>query len=232
MEVVENIKNLNVTETTKEEKTIFKSYCLADHTFNGIMEKYDSYCFHDYIYNIRIASYSSITVDIIFLFKGVEKKINLFNSVIQIANYADFDEKTFYCEDEEENKKTIDNFLTTRSYDVAFIEAEMNTKYYKNLILINNDFEDEDEYINDNYSEDDGEDDSDYEEEEVDYLPTLELPFFQDKCVVCLDNKPSILILPCMHVCHCILCDEEGLFKKCPMCRENIERKITINNKK
>ena len=217
MELIETIENLNETETTKEEKRIFKSYCLADHTFNGIMEKYDSYCFDEFIpiiRNIGVASYSSTTFKIIFLFKGDEKKINLFNSVIEIADFDEVDYKSFYCQIEEENKKTIDYFLTTRSYDIAFIEAEMNTKYYKNISLINNDFDEED-------------DDED-EEEEVDYLPSLELPFFQDNCVVCLEYKPSILILPCLHVCHCITCDEEALMNKCPLCREKIDRKIVI----
>ena len=73
-------------------------------------------------------------------------------------------------------------------------------------------------------------DDDDYESEEEynDYLPTLELPFFQDRCVVCMENKPSILILPCKHICHCVICDEEGLINKCPMCREKIDRKLVI----
>ena len=72
--------------------------------------------------------------------------------------------------------------------------------------------------------------DEDYESEEEynDYLPTLELPFFQDRCVVCMENKPSILLLPCKHICHCITCDEEGLMNKCSMCREKIDRKIVI----
>ena len=91
-----------------------------------------------------------------------------------------------------------------------FLRIKSSSKFYKFLP-----FEDEDEYINDNYSEDD-------------YLPSLELPFFQDKCVVCLEYNPSILILPCLHICHCITCDEEGLMNKCPLCREKIERKITI----
>ena len=213
MELVETIENLNETETTKEEKRIFKSYCLADHTFDGIMEKYDSYCFNEQIpiiRNIGVASYSSTTFKIIFLFKEVEKKINLFNSVMEIANFDEVDYKHFYCQNEEENKKTIDYFLTTKSYDIAFIEAEMNTKYYKNISL---NIYDEDE---------------DDEEEYDDYLPPLELPFFQDKCIVCMEYKPSILILPCLHICHCITCDEEGLMNKCPLCREKIERKIVI----
>ena len=73
-------------------------------------------------------------------------------------------------------------------------------------------------------------DDVDYESEEEynNYLPTLELPFFQDRCVICMENKPQILILPCLHICHCITCDEEGLMNKCPMCREKIDRKLVI----
>ena len=66
-------------------------------------------------------------------------------------------------------------------------------------------------------------------EEELGIIPVIiENSFSSDNCAVCLNNQPSILILPCLHVCHCITCEEEGLINKCPLCREKIDRKIVI----
>ena len=66
-------------------------------------------------------------------------------------------------------------------------------------------------------------------DDEENQIPAIiENSFSSDKCVVCLEYNPSILILPCLHICHCIKCDEEGLMNKCPLCREKIERKIMI----
>ena len=132
---------------------------------------------------------------------------------MQISNRdeIEYNPSFIYNQENEELKETINGLLINKFYDKAFIKAEIGIKYYKNLSL---------DIITDV--------DEEYEEEHDDYLPSLELPFFQDKCVVCMDNKPSILILPCIHICHCVSCDEEGLINKCPMCREKIDRKLVI----
>ena len=49
-----------------------------------------------------------------------------------------------------------------------------------------------------------------------------------DQCVRCLTNSSNILYNPCLHVCVCSQCDDEGKFKKCPYCREKIEEIIII----
>ena len=221
MELVEVKQSIKETETTREDKRIYTSENLADNTFKGIINKYNDYRFDEHIYLINepgFQSYSTIIFKIVFEINNKSLDYFLFISVMEIQNWDEVEYKPFiFYEDNEETKETINDLLRTKFYDKAFIKAEIGIKYYKNLSL------DIIEDIN-NYEEDDYES----ENEEVDYLPSLELPFFQDRCVVCLEKKPQILILPCLHICHCVVCDEEGLMNKCPMCREKIDRKIVI----
>ena len=71
MELVETIQNLNVTETTMEEKRIFRSENLADYTYDGIMEKYDSYCFTEFIPLIKEKGF--VIFRIIFVYEDKEE---------------------------------------------------------------------------------------------------------------------------------------------------------------
>ena len=41
------------------------------------------------------------------------------------------------------------------------------------------------------------------------------------KCVVCIDAKKCVAIMPCKHMCVCEECIE--LLKTCPICRIDIE---------
>ena len=223
MELVEVKQSIKETETTREDIRIYTSENLADNTFKGIINKYNDYRFDEHIFLINepgFQSYSTIIFTIVFEINGKSLDYFLFISVMEIQNWDEVEYKTpITNEQNEETKEPINGLLRNKFYDKVFIKAEINIKYYKNLSLdiIDN--------IND-YEEE--EDDYESENDEIVYLPSLELAFFQDKCVVCLEYKPSILILPCLHICHCILCDEEGLMNKCPMCREKIERKIVI----
>ena len=216
MELVEIKQNIHETETTKEDIRIYTSENLADNTFQGIINKYNDYRFDEHISLINepgFQSYSNIIFRIVFEINNKSLDYFLFLSVMQISNRdeIEYNPSFIYNQENEELKETINGLLINKFYDKAFIKAEIGIKYYKNLSL---------DIITDV--------DEEYEEEHDDYLPSLELPFFQDKCVVCMENKPSILILPCIHICHCVSCDEEGLINKCPMCREKIDRKLVI----
>ena len=213
MELVETIENLHETETTKEEKRIFRTENLPYNTYQGIKDKYYNHRFEDvYISSINelgLQSYTSLIFKIVLT--EVKKEFILFINDMQITNREEVVYNTIYCNEDEEFKNMI-NDLIQKYHNKAFLELEMTTKYYKFLSLDRFEYDEEDEEY----------------EEEIDYLPPLELPFFQDRCVVCMENKPQILILPCLHICHCITCDEEGLMNKCSMCREKIDRKIVI----
>ena len=50
----------------------------------------------------------------------------------------------------------------------------------------------------------------------------------EDKCMVCLANKPELLFYDCGHYCVCHECEERKPFKNCPFCRTCILTKIII----
>ena len=72
---------------------------------------------------------------------------------------------------------------------------------------------------------------SDDDEEEEQYTPPIE-SYRQDHCVVCLESKPNILYLDCMHIAVCDSCDclkrTRALRKKCDVCRAEISKRIKI----
>jgi hypothetical protein len=47
----------------------------------------------------------------------------------------------------------------------------------------------------------------------------------ENLCVICLDNKKNIVLVPCGHVCICDSCKEKNI-KDCPICRTKIENMI------
>ena len=66
-------------------------------------------------------------------------------------------------------------------------------------------------------------------------IDVLEPPietYRQDHCVVCLEAKPNILYLDCMHIAICDSCDrmksETSLWLTCDVCRAEISRRIKI----
>ena len=71
-----------------------------------------------------------------------------------------------------------------------------------------------------------GEEEEVEEEEEEEQLITVLKAYKEDKCVVCLMNKPKVLFYDCMHQCVCLECEERKPFKSCPCCRTRISTKI------
>lgn len=48
-------------------------------------------------------------------------------------------------------------------------------------------------------------------------------------CVICLDNKRNILIVPCHHLCLCNRCSHT-IKEECPLCRGPVNKKILVYN--
>lgn len=46
-------------------------------------------------------------------------------------------------------------------------------------------------------------------------------------CVICLDNEPTMLIVPCGHACLCIHCGKQKL-SNCPICRGTVTQIIKM----
>ena len=59
-------------------------------------------------------------------------------------------------------------------------------------------------------------------------LPPLNNSFKTETCVICLTNKPNILLYDCKHTCICISCNSQGQILDCPTCRKTIVEKILI----
>lgn len=49
----------------------------------------------------------------------------------------------------------------------------------------------------------------------------------EKECVVCLDNSPNIILIPCGHTCLCDVCVDQ--ITECPLCRNEIIQKIKMN---
>ena len=191
-----------------------------DLSFKAQYERFKDYRFDIYFNEIHgLYNYKSVSHALFFYTYKLDNNVNrrhlmyqtkltIFGNDNSITNFETVDSQS------DDSINIIDTQINSYFNSISDIKvmASIETTFYKMIIG--------------EYNQD--EDDYESEEEYNDYLPTLELPFFQDKCVVCIENKPSILILPCKHICHCVICDEEGLMNKCPMCRGKIDRKLVI----
>lgn len=53
--------------------------------------------------------------------------------------------------------------------------------------------------------------------------------YFEEECIICTDNQPSVLFLPCNHCIMCFnCCDGISKVNKCPKCRGTITGMIVI----
>ena len=92
---------------------------------------------------------------------------------------------------------------------------------------------DEENYDSESADEDYSQDsygDTDYENKDEDeYTPPTET-YREDHCVVCLETKPNILYVDCMHIAICDSCDrlKKTGRKQCDVCRADIYERIKI----
>lgn len=54
-----------------------------------------------------------------------------------------------------------------------------------------------------------------------------ENPKESSECVVCMENSCAVVFIPCGHLCCCLKCSD-AIEQLCPMCRQDIERKIRV----
>lgn len=50
----------------------------------------------------------------------------------------------------------------------------------------------------------------------------------QKMCVICLEERKTVVLIPCGHYCLCNGCSVAYSSKQCPACRRNIEGKVTM----
>ena len=39
------------------------------------------------------------------------------------------------------------------------------------------------------------------------------------ECSCCLNREATVMLLPCNHLCVCLMCDGDGVLTACPLCR-------------
>ena len=204
-------------------EAIFKSEDLADRTYQGILDKYESYRFEEHIEGIREEFNCQSYSDIVFKIRYEKESkylpkhplvnfIHIFSAVLEIPNRDEMEYSVNRIIDMPHNIARINEFIEIGYYKNVYIEAVMQTKFYIQRGFDLEDVEEEDE----GFSND------------VETPPAVESSWPSENCSICLEAKPNILNLPCLHLCVCANCESVGKLKICSICRETIQRKIKI----
>ena len=133
----------------------------------------------------------------------------LFSATIEITDdnpiytfhFKENDFEDFYC------------FLSNYKDKELYIFMGMYSKFYRQRAL-------REEFI----SNDEEEPETDDEENQIPAI--IENSFSSDNCTICLNNKPNILNIPCLHLALCEECEKIGRFINCSICRRKIKRKV------
>ena len=202
-------------------------------TYDGIIDKFKNFNFENEEGNIigelksefECVSYSNL---VFFLYFEKQDNTNdfvmLFSATLEITSYDEDPIYNFnFCEDEElvrEKRKYINDEIKYGNSKNQYINIMMNTKFYFNQRLNNDNGEYDDEEYNDYNSTDEDDDNR---------IPAIiETPFSADFCSICLTNIPNILNFPCLHLSVCDNCETQGRLVNCSVCRKRIERKVKI----
>ena len=120
----------------------------------------------------------------------------------------------------------VDYYLVSRTqldYDKDFFNEKFFKEFedcpYEIHIIEIAKIHQEDESINESDSED--------KEEEIEPIELKQTIICND-CVICLENKPNVLYLNCLHISTCKKCEELKSIFKCPLCREEVVKKYII----
>ena len=221
------MQRISYTETGRNCSTIdkcaefiFDNFSKEEKDYYTICERFKQYKFNDFVNEIRYEfncqSISKVKFSIFIEYEDEnidDIEINLFfSTIITIPNrYETTYELINFGSDREISGEAndLDCELDVYEHKRFYVKAKVNVKFYINYGL--NMYEDN----------------SDEEDDNIE-TPKLELAFRNDKCSVCLDNEPNVLILPCLHIAICSFCDNIGKLSKCSFCREKILRKIKI----
>lgn len=50
----------------------------------------------------------------------------------------------------------------------------------------------------------------------------------QRLCVICAEREKTVVLLPCRHLCLCDVCSSYDSMVNCPLCRKDIDHKISV----
>ena len=116
----------------------------------------------------------------------------------------------------------------SRSWVYPFPEGLLNNKfsiYIKSYVYMVNDYVRE---MNAYYEEQSRLSNQEMEDDEL-YISPRET-YREDCCVICLEAKPNILYLDCLHIAVCDSCDrlKKTRRKNCDVCRDEIFERIKL----
>ena len=211
-------------------RTIIKSYFCGidlgeDKSFKTQYKNFRNCRFDDYLNELKsqynYPSHSEVLIFYKYCENNNNKKFLMHHIKINTNLYSvDYVNIVVLSEEEIlERNRILEEGINLKTITDLGITASVETMFFKNIPLNFGEFN---EY-------DDDEDDDD-EDENNNTNKELEFSFIHEKCSVCLESKPDVLLIPCLHIALCKSCNNEGRFTNCPVCREKIDRKIVIRN--
>ena len=155
------------------------------------------------------------------MYHEAEMEINSINITVNVTDYeTSYDFNIVKYEFTSAPNDAITNY--SRSWVYPFPEGLLNNKFY---IYIESYVYMVDDYVRQMNAY--------YEEQEMEenepLAPPVE-PHREDCCVACLEAKPNILYLDCLHIAICDSCDrlKKTGRKNCDMCRAEIFKRVKI----
>ena len=161
------------------------------------------------------------------MYHEVEMEINSINIAVNVTNYeTSYDFDIVKYEFTSAPNDAITNY--SRSWVYPFPEGLLNNKYYiyiESYVYMVNDYI---RATNAYYGEQVRLSNQEVEENEP-LAPPMET-YRQDCCVACLEAKPNILYLDCLHIAICDSCDrlKKTGRKNCDVCRAEIFKRLKL----
>ena len=155
------------------------------------------------------------------MYYEAEMEINSINITVNVTNYeTSYDFNIVQYEFTSTPNDAITNY--SRSWVYPFPEGLLNNKfsiYIQSYVYMVDDYV---RQMNAYYEE------QEMEEDEL-YISPVE-PHREDCCVACLEAKPNILYLDCLHIVICDSCDrlKKNGRKNCDVCRAEIFERVKI----
>ena len=164
----------------------------------------------EYEDELKDEGYESFS-NIIFYLCYVNDSTLLFSATIEITD----DNPIYTFHFKENDFEDFYGFLSDYKNKDLHILMKMESKFYRQRAI-------REEFI----SVDEEEPETD--DEEIQIPAIIENSFSSDNCLICLNNKPNILNIPCLHLSLCEDCEKIGRFINCSICRKEIKRKVKI----
>ena len=216
-------------------RTIIKSYFCGidlgeDKSFKTQYENFRNCRFDDYLNELKSQynhpSHSEVLIFYKYCENNKNKKFLMHHIIISTNLYSDEYVNIDVLSEEGilERNRIFEEGINLKTITDLGIMASVETIFFNNMPLNFGEFNEDDD------DEDDDDEDDDDEDENNNTNKELEFSFIHEKCSVCLESKPDVLLIPCLHIALCKSCNNEGRFTNCPVCREEIDRKIVIRN--